>query len=90
MATITTATVAAADTAQLPEPPDECRLVAADERPQADRLLYLIFVTIAFMLGGFFAAGIRIELTTPAGDLFRPTLTTSCSPCTASTWCSSC
>jgi len=32
-------------------------------------LLYLVFVTLAFMLGGLFAAGIRAELTTPAGDL---------------------
>ena len=31
-------------------------------------ILYLVFVTIAFILGGFFAAAIRIELTTPAGD----------------------
>jgi cytochrome c oxidase subunit I len=31
-------------------------------------ILYLIFVTIAFALGGFFAAMIRVELTTPAGD----------------------
>ena len=29
-------------------------------------LLYLVFVTLAFMLGGLFAAGIRAELTTPA------------------------
>jgi cytochrome c oxidase subunit I len=32
-------------------------------------LLYMIVVTLAFMLGGVFAAGIRLELTTPAGDL---------------------
>jgi cytochrome c oxidase subunit 1 len=31
-------------------------------------ILYLIFVTIAFAMGGFFAAGIRVELATPAGD----------------------
>ena len=31
-------------------------------------ILYMVFVTIAFMLGGLFAAAIRIELTTPAGD----------------------
>src|SRR5687768_6394658 len=33
-------------------------------------LLYLVFVTLAFMLGGLFAAGIRAELTTPAGDMW--------------------
>src|SRR5688572_16326826 len=32
-------------------------------------ILYLVFVTIAFFLGGLFAAGIRMELTTPEGDL---------------------
>ncbi len=32
-------------------------------------LLYMIVITIAFMLGGVFAAGIRLELTTPLGDL---------------------
>jgi cytochrome c oxidase subunit I len=31
-------------------------------------ILYLIVVTIAFMLGGIFAAAVRIELTTPQGD----------------------
>ena len=31
-------------------------------------ILYLIVVTIAFLLGGIFAAGVRIELTTPQGD----------------------
>src|SRR5829696_8308590 len=31
-------------------------------------LMYLVFVTIAFFLGGIFAAGVRIELTTPQGD----------------------
>ena len=33
-------------------------------------LLYLVFVTLAFALGGLFAAGVRAELTTPAGDLW--------------------
>src|SRR6186997_3460390 len=32
-------------------------------------ILYLIVVSIAFFLGGIFAALIRLELTTPAGDL---------------------
>jgi cytochrome c oxidase subunit 1 len=32
-------------------------------------LLYMIVVTLAFLLGGFFAAALRLELTTPAGDL---------------------
>src|ERR671918_139616 len=32
-------------------------------------ILYLIVVTIAFFLGAVFAAGVRIELTTPQGDL---------------------
>src|SRR5687767_6167968 len=31
-------------------------------------LMYLVFVTLAFFLGGLFAAGLRIELTTPQGD----------------------
>jgi cytochrome c oxidase subunit 1 len=31
-------------------------------------LLYLAVVTLAFFLGGIFAAGVRIELTTPQGD----------------------
>jgi cytochrome c oxidase subunit I len=31
-------------------------------------VLYLIVVTAAFIIGGIFAAGIRIELTTPQGD----------------------
>ena len=32
-------------------------------------ILYLISITLMFMLGGYFATMIRIELTTPAGDL---------------------
>jgi cytochrome c oxidase subunit 1 len=32
-------------------------------------IMYMIVVTIAFALGGVFAALIRMELTTPAGDL---------------------
>ncbi len=32
-------------------------------------ILYLISVTLMFALGGLFAAGIRLELLTPAGDL---------------------
>jgi cytochrome c oxidase subunit 1 len=31
-------------------------------------ILYLIVVTIAFVIGSFFAVGVRIELTTPEGD----------------------
>jgi len=31
-------------------------------------LMYLVVVTAAFALGGVFAAGVRIELTTPEGD----------------------
>jgi len=31
-------------------------------------ILYLIVVSIAFLLGGIFAVGVRIELTTPQGD----------------------
>ena len=31
-------------------------------------IMYLVVVTIAFFLGGIFAAGVRIELTTPQGD----------------------
>jgi cytochrome c oxidase subunit 1 len=32
-------------------------------------LMYMVVVTIAFIIGAFFAAGIRLELTTPEGDL---------------------
>ena len=32
-------------------------------------ILYLIAVTFFFAVGGFFAAMIRLELATPAGDL---------------------
>jgi cytochrome c oxidase subunit 1 len=32
-------------------------------------ILYLIVVTLAFFIGAIFAAGVRIELTTPQGDL---------------------
>jgi cytochrome c oxidase subunit 2 len=52
-------------------------------------ILYMVVVTIAFILGAIFAAGIRLELTTPEGDWSRATPTTSCSPCTALPWCSS-
>src|SRR5262245_62159372 len=31
-------------------------------------LLYMILVTTAFIIGAIFAAGVRLELTTPAGD----------------------
>ncbi len=33
-------------------------------------VMYLIVVTVFFFLGGLYAAGIRLELTTPQGDLF--------------------
>jgi cytochrome c oxidase subunit 1 len=33
-------------------------------------ILYLVVVSLAFLLGGLFAAGIRLELATPAGDLW--------------------
>src|SRR5689334_17331244 len=33
-------------------------------------MLYLISITIFFVIGGLFAAGIRTELMTPEGDLF--------------------
>jgi len=46
-------------------------------------LLYLVSITFFFFIGGLFALLIRLELLTPAGDLVRPTPTTSCSPCTA-------
>jgi cytochrome c oxidase subunit 1 len=32
-------------------------------------LMYMVVVTIAFIIGAVFAAGIRLELATPAGDL---------------------
>jgi cytochrome c oxidase subunit I len=34
-------------------------------------ILYLVSVTIMFVLGGLFAAGIRLELLTPAGDVVQ-------------------
>jgi cytochrome c oxidase subunit 1 len=37
-------------------------------------ILYLLLVTFAFMLGGIFAAAIRIELTTPQGEFVSPDL----------------
>ena len=37
-------------------------------------ILYLISITVFFMIGGLFAAGIRAELLTPAGDLFTSDL----------------
>ena len=33
-------------------------------------VMYLIVVTVFFFMGGLYAAGIRLELSTPAGDLF--------------------
>ena len=35
-------------------------------------VLYLISISAFFFLGGLFAVGIRLELTTPQGDLFQP------------------
>jgi cytochrome c oxidase subunit 1 len=35
-------------------------------------MLYLISITIFFGLGGLFAAGVRLELMTPKGDLLSP------------------
>jgi cytochrome c oxidase subunit 1 len=35
-------------------------------------ILYLISISVFFFLGGLFAVGIRLELTTPQGDLFQP------------------
>jgi cytochrome c oxidase subunit 1 len=46
-------------------------------------ILYLISITIFFAVGGMFAAGIRLELLTPKGDLWTPDLYNNCSPCTA-------
>jgi len=37
-------------------------------------MLYLISITIFFAVGGLFAAGIRMELLTPRGDLWTPDL----------------
>jgi cytochrome c oxidase subunit 1 len=33
-------------------------------------IMYLISISVMFMLGGIFAAGVRLELMTPQGDLF--------------------
>ncbi|HUU36362.1 MAG TPA: cbb3-type cytochrome c oxidase subunit I, partial [Vicinamibacterales bacterium] len=35
-------------------------------------ILYLISISAFFFLGGLFAVGIRLELSTPQGDLFQP------------------
>ena len=35
-------------------------------------VLYLISISLFFFLGSLFAVGIRLELTTPQGDLFQP------------------
>jgi cytochrome c oxidase subunit 1 len=35
-------------------------------------ILYLISISLFFFLGSLFAVGIRLELTTPQGDLFQP------------------
>ena len=35
-------------------------------------ILYLISISVFFFLGGLFAVGIRLELTTPQGDFFEP------------------
>src|SRR5215213_2352173 len=32
-------------------------------------MMYMVVVTVAFLIGAIFAAGIRLELTTPEGDL---------------------
>src|SRR6187397_2726638 len=37
-------------------------------------ILYLISITLFFAVGGMFAAGIRLELLTPKGDLWTPDL----------------
>ena len=37
-------------------------------------MLYLISITLFFAVGGMFAAGIRLELLTPRGDLWTPDL----------------
>ncbi|MEO7191857.1 MAG: cbb3-type cytochrome c oxidase subunit I [Vicinamibacterales bacterium] len=37
-------------------------------------ILYLISITLFFAVGGMFAAGIRMELLTPRGDLWTPDL----------------
>src|SRR5207249_8111597 len=34
-------------------------------------ILYLVVITIMFSIGGLFAAAIRVELLTPAGDLVQ-------------------
>jgi cytochrome c oxidase subunit I len=33
-------------------------------------IMYLISISVMFLLGGLFAAGVRVELMTPQGDLF--------------------
>ena len=51
-------------------------------------LLYLASITLMFFLGGAFIAVVRTHLMTPGGACSTPTLTTSSSPCMASSWCS--
>jgi cytochrome c oxidase subunit I len=45
-------------------------------------LLYLVSVTLFFVLGGIYAGLIRLELLTPYGHFVSDETTTSCSPCT--------
>ena len=47
-------------------------------------ILYLIVITLFFMMGGAYALMIRLELLTPAGDRSRRRPTTSSSRRTAS------
>ena len=47
------------------------QVVAADPDHKRIALLYLISITALFFIGGFFALLIRLELLTPAGDLFH-------------------
>ena len=51
-------------------------------------LLYLFSITAFFFVGGVFAVGMRMNLFSPEGSVRSTIPTTSCSPCTESSWCS--
>ena len=63
--------------------------LAVHHGPQADRAAVPVSITLFFFVGGAFAVLMRLNLLTPEGDLRQRTPTTSCSRCTASSWCSS-
>ena len=65
--------------AELPQRRLRAQVLAVDGDHKRIALLYLVSITVFFLLGGLFAMVIRLELLTPAGDLCRPRPTTRCS-----------